>query len=341
MRARRVVWTSFTLIAAGAGLVLLAACASMDKERIEAELMELDGKALVRDAGVRTVVGELDVDGEPRQVEMRYLRVDLPGSSSEPAPPLVLVHGTPGSLFDWELLLGELEQRELERPLTVLALDLVGHGITREKAPPYSFELGARWIEAFLAALDLERVTLVGHSYGGEMVWRAALNAPRRIGAVVLVDSAGHARPEGGFLPEEEAMRENPFARIGYLLNSEKRIERALAPHYADGVPAERVREVYLLCKNADNWRAMVDLARDENGTRQGELGQLSQPTLLVWGENDLAYPVERVAQRFERELPDARLVVIGNTGHYPHEERAAEVAAALIRFIEELPAER
>ena len=84
------------------------------------------------------------------------------------------------------------------------------------------------------------------------------------------------------------------------------------------------------------NWRAMVALCRDENGNRQSDLGQVGQPTLLLWGAEDIAYPVDRFAKAFEEAIPDARLAVIEGAGHYPFEERPAETAAALLAFLEE-----
>lgn len=319
------------LLASGLGLV---ACTSMDKQQLEGELLALEGKEWLRERGLLSLEARVDLGSGPYPARFTYQRFDLPGSASEPGEPIVLVHGTPGSLLDWAALLGELGARGLDRPRPVYTLDLIGHGITRTEAPPYTFASGARWIAAFLEALDLHAVVLVGHSYGGEMVWRTALEQPERVGRVVLIDSAGFERPPGGFLPEEQAMRSNPFARWGYVLNSRSRIRRALSPHYLDGVSDARVDEVYFLCANRDNWRAMVDLARDENGERQADLGRLGQPTLLVWGAEDLAYPVEGVARRFERTIPTSRLVVIEGTGHYPHEERPRAVAGALVEFL-------
>lgn len=318
-------------LASGLGLV---ACSSMDKQRLEDRLLELEGKQALREHGLLVLESRADLGWGPIPARFTYQRFEPAGIAPEPGPPLVLVHGTPGSLLDWGALLGELLARGLDRPRPIYTLDLVGHGVTRSSAPPYTFASCARWIGAFLEALDLRDVVLVGHSYGGEMVWRTALEQPERVGRVVLIDSAGFERPPGGFLPEEQAMRSNPFARWGHVLNSRARIRRALAPHYLDGVSDARVEEVYLLCANRDNWRAMVDLARDENGERQDDLGRLAQPTLLVWGAQDLAYPVEDVARRFERTIPRAGLVVIEGTGHYPHEERPREVAAALVEFL-------
>ena len=130
-------------------------------------------------------------------------------------------------------------------------------------------------------------------------------------------------------------MRENSLAGWGWLLNSRSRIESALAPHFRE-VPPERVEEMFQICRNAHNWRAMVDLARDENGDRAAELPALLTPVLLLWGADDLAYPPATTAQRFASDLPDARLVVLPATGHYPQEERPERVVEELRRFFAE-----
>jgi pimeloyl-ACP methyl ester carboxylesterase len=102
-------------------------------------------------------------------------------------------------------------------------------------------------------------------------------------------------------------------------------------------IPPDRVEEFFLVCENAHNWKAMIDLARDENGERQDELGDIQAPTLVVWGADDIAYPLEVYGERFAREIPRAQLAVLPETGHYPHEERPAEVVRLLSGFFDSL----
>ena len=175
---------------------------------------------------------------------------------------------------------------------------------------------------------------MVGNSYGGEFCWRAALDRPDLIAKLVLIDSSGLSRAPEEFLPEEVKMREWGFAaRLGYLLNSESRVAFALDPHFDGNAPKERTREVFLCLENRGNWNATIDLARDENGGRSGELNALTQPTLLLFGEHDVAYPPGTFGAAFERRISDARLVVVKGAGHYPHETRPAEVAALIDAF--------
>jgi pimeloyl-ACP methyl ester carboxylesterase len=244
---------------------------------------------------------------------------------------VVLVHGTPHSLVTWTDVV--FAPGGLAESCDVLALDVVGHGATRTELASYTFERCARWVEGFLDALDLRAVTLVGNSYGGEFVWRAALNRPERVARIVLMSSSGFPRRDDEWLPEEVKMREMSLAKIGWLLNSRERVRFALQPHFQAPVEPERLEEVYLVCANRDNWHAMIDLARDENGLRSPELARLAQPALLLWGEKDVAYRPERFGQLFAETIPDARLVLVPNAGHYPQEEAPGFVAREIAAF--------
>ena len=77
----------------------------------------------------------------------------------------------------------------------------------------------------------------------------------------------------------------------------------------------------------------MVDLVRDENGTRESELGSIRVPTLVLFGANDIAYEPAHYARRFADDIPFARLALVEGAGHYPHEERTADFIAELERF--------
>lgn len=315
------------LVVCCAALAVLG-CRSMPKHELAERLLALDKNAPVRAAGLETLTAAATIAGERVPCEFTYHHAGERGR-----PVLVLVHGTPSSLFTWtELVHGDGSFNGLASDFDVYALDVVGHAATRTELDTYSFQACADWVSAFLDALALTDVTLAGQSYGGEFAWRAALDRPQRVARVVLMDSSGVPREDGEWLPEEVKLREWSVARYGWILNSRSRMLGALQPHFAEPVPAERLEEYYLPCCNASNWHAMVDLCRDENGARVEELAKLAQPVLLLWGARDFAYPHERFAQEFARRLPNARLELVP-AGHYPHEENPAEVARAIRAF--------
>jgi pimeloyl-ACP methyl ester carboxylesterase len=302
-------------------------CFSMSKNTLQQKLLALEKNAPLL-ARMQTLEHELELDGARIAAEYRFYRA---GASGPERPVVVLVHGTPHSLVTWSEVV--FEPGGLAESCDVLALDVVGHGTTRTALEDYTFERCARWVEGFLDALDLRDVTLVGNSYGGEFVWRAALNRPDRVARVVLMSSSGFERRDDEWLPEEIKMREMSLAKIGWMLNSRGRVLGALQPHFQTPVGPERVEEVYLVCSNRDNWHAMIDLARDENGTRSAELAGLRQPALLLWGEQDVAYRPERFGAAFAAAIPDARLELVPGAGHYPQEEQPALVARAIAAF--------
>lgn len=303
--------------------ILTTGCASLPKDEVEARLLALDRSPA-------TAIERVPVTyrGEAAEAIVSRTHAQTPGG----AIPIVFVHGTPGSLLG----VAPLVDAGLAARHEVVAIDVLGHGMTRATPPsPLTFQDAADWVVAVLDALALGPVCLVGHSYGGEFAWRAALDRPDLVDGLVLVDSSGLPRPPDAFLPEEVKMREWSVATYGWLLNSRDRMRGALEPH-VDVVEDAWLEELFVVCENADNWRAMVELCRDENGTRASELGDLTVPTRLIWGEEDIAYPAEEVGRAFEAAIPSARLVVIEGTGHYPTEERPREVVTAILSFLGE-----
>ncbi len=313
-------------------------CCSMNKTKIEERLLALPKNAPIKAGGLQSKTADVSIAGARVQAEYSWHHA---GSAGPGRPTIVLVHGTPSSFVTWsEVIYGRaLDARDgatfdgLARDADVYALQMLGAGSTKTEIPKYSFQACADWIGGFLDALDLKDVTLVGNSYGGEMVWRCALDKKDRVSRVVLMSSSGFARKDGEWLPEEVKMREMSLAKIGWLLSSRDKVRGALQPHFQTPVADQRVEEIYLVCANSDNWCCMIDLARDENGTRSGELSTMTQPALLMWGEKDIAYPTERFARLFEKSIRGSKLVIVPGSGHYPQEEQPAFVADRIRAF--------
>ena len=107
--------------------------------------------------------------------------------------PIVLIHGSMGSLHMWEGWVDRLKDRA-----RLISVDLPGHGLTgawpREE---YTIEAYADFIEVLADTLNLDRFALVGHSMGGAVAWTFAATRPDRVSQLILVDSAGIPRDGG------------------------------------------------------------------------------------------------------------------------------------------------
>jgi pimeloyl-ACP methyl ester carboxylesterase len=330
------VFVSVAAAAVAVGSLLgLGACSSLPKEDVETRLLALSKNHAIAQAGLRSTQVEVPLLGEPVSVRVTYLHVPAREASAARRP-IVLVHGTPSSLFTWsELLFGRGEFGGIAGERDVYAIEVIGHGVTRTETPPYSFQKCADFVAGAIDALAIGPVHLVGNSYGGEFCWRAALDRPDLISTLTLLDSSGYTRPDDGWMSEEVAMREMSLAPYGWLFNDAEKVRGALQPHFPDPVGDDQVQEIFTLCENADNWEAMVALARDENGTREDEIPGLSMPTLILWGADDIALPAATNAERFARDLPGAHVRILERCGHYPQETVPAVVARELLGFID------
>jgi pimeloyl-ACP methyl ester carboxylesterase len=329
--SKPVMLTLAPLLVLLAGAFVLTSCAGLSRDEVERRLAELpQGKAL-RDLGLR----EFTAAGVDGRAWFAARSADAPAD----APMFVLVHGTPATPQTWMPFVDG--SANLRAAGDVVLLEIPGHGAARAELEPGTFAQAGAFVAGALAALDLRDVVLVGHSYGGEFALHAALEAQDRLRGLVLIDSAGLPREREEFLPEEIAMREHPLAKFGIWLHDEERVQGALVPHFANAPRDEFATEAFLACARSSTWDAMVELARDENGTRASELPRVHIPVLLLWGERDLAYPPSKFASRFAADLPDAKLVVLDGVGHYPIEEARDRVAAELVAFARSAPPRR
>ncbi|MCW3031870.1 MAG: hypothetical protein QOK19_826 [Solirubrobacteraceae bacterium] len=109
-------------------------------------------------------------------VDVDSLRMHVALAGAEDAPPLLLVHGWPQNWWAWREVIGELAT-----DFRVIAPDLRGHGWTEAPEGGYEKEQLASDMLGLLDALGLERVSWVGHDWGGWTGFLAALRAPQRL----------------------------------------------------------------------------------------------------------------------------------------------------------------
>jgi 2-hydroxy-6-oxonona-2,4-dienedioate hydrolase len=256
----------------------------------------------------------IDVLGRPA----RYLEVS---PALERRPPLVLVHGFNAWADLWRPNLEGLSAGERR----VVAVDLPVHGGTSPPAAAADLSVPGfvRFLAALLEAIDLPRVDLVGHSFGGLLAARLALDHPARVRRLVLVSSAGLG--------------------LSVPLRTMVAFTRLMATAMVRGPDAERSRRYVLsyvcvgrpeldeanLALIGQGWRDPVRrralarlgfafLAREADLRR--DLGRIGAPTLLVWGDSDRLLPL-RLGRRAALALPGGRLVVFERCGHVPNLE--------------------
>lgn len=254
-------------------------------------------------------------------------------------PAVVFLHGLAGCWQNWlENIL------PLAADHRVIAIDFPGFGESPMPARAISVSGYARIVVELLDALGVERATIVGNSMGGFVGCELAIRFPRRVERLVLVAGAGlslrhmrHERKRGTRARIENLLffGLGRLARRTDLVVRSRRLRRALlllVVAHPERLPAPLVAEQAHGAGKPGFDDALEAMTAYPIRDR---LGEISCPTLIVWGEEDRLVPV-RDASEFEWLIPDARKVVYPDTGHMVMLERPSRFDADVRAFIEE-----
>ncbi|MFO1160065.1 MAG: alpha/beta hydrolase [Reyranellaceae bacterium] len=267
---------------------------------------------------------------ESRFIDVGGVNAHVRDQGKRDGIPVVLIHGSMGSLHMWEGWVRELGQKA-----RLISVDLPGHGLTgawpREE---YTIDAYADFIEVLVDTLDLDRFVLVGHSMGGAVAWTFAATRPDRVSQLVLVDAAGYPRTGEAPLPTRLA-RMAVIGDIGIYFKPERLVRRSLTEVYADPamVTPERVTRYAELQRFPGNREATVLRARTQEPLDPTPLKRMTVPTLLLWGGKDRWVPLAD-AYRFQGDIKGSKLVVFDTLGHNPMEEDPVGTAAAVAQFL-------
>ncbi len=192
---------------------------------------------------------------------------------------------------------------QLSQKYHVFTPDLPGFGKSEEPKENWTVGDYAAFVKEFAGKVGIQKVTLIGHSFGGRIILKLHENPselPFETERIVLIDSAG-IRPA-------DTLRKR-LRRLKYKVG-----RRFLEVFRKDRVETYRLRH-----SSADYKAASPRMREVLKNTVSEDLGhllpKLRAPTLLIWGRNDTATPLAD-GQRMEKEIPDAGLVVLEG-GHY------------------------
>jgi len=246
--------------------------------------------------------------------------------------PVLLIHGSgPGvsAWANWRLVMPKLAEK-----CRVIAPDMVGFGFT-ERPQNYTYSMD-HWVQHALGLLDalgLEKVDLVGNSFGGALSLALAIRQPQRVRRLVLMGSAGvhfELTPGldavWGYTPSFENMRKTMdlFAWDRTLVNdelAELRYRASIRPGFQESFaamfPAPRQRWV------------------DALASPEAAIRALPHETLIIHGREDRIIPLE-TSLKLSQWISRAQLHVFGRCGHWTQIEHADRFARLVSDFFAE-----
>lgn len=210
----------------------------------------------------------------------------------------------------------------LKHAFTLIAPDFPGFGRTPPPPTAWSVSDYAAWLVNLLDSLDIGRVHIIGHSFGGRVAIKLASEFPERVDKLVLTDSAG-IRPKRTL---KYWVQVRTFKLIRWISHTSVvpaflrawanvKVARSGSPDYQKA--SGTVRSSFVRIVNEDLRRYLF---------------RIQAPTLLVWGENDTDTLLAD-GRLMERLIPDAGLVIFEGAGHYAYLEHSARFCRIVETF--------
>ena len=257
-------------------------------------------------------------------------------------PAILLIHGIGDNSTTWNTVQAKLAQR-----FTVIAPDLLGHGRSDKPRADYSIAGYANGMRDLLSVLDIERVTIVGHSLGGGVAMQFAYQFPHLVERLILVAAGGVTKdvnvalrlaslPMGSealallrlplVLPAVElagrlAGRALGSTGVGRDLANVVRILHDLPEPTASAAFSRTLRAVV-------DWRGQMVTFLDRCYLTE------AIPVQIVWGTKDSVVPV-RHGWMAHAAMPGSRLEVFEGSGHFPFHDDPARFIDVIQRFID------
>lgn len=259
--------------------------------------------------------------------------------------PVCIAHsGGPGIGWDY------LRMPVLEQHATMVYIEPVGTGASGRLSDPRAYNLATytHFLHAVIEHLAVPEIALLGHSQGGFVAQRYALDHPERVASLILYDTSPVTDEDfwSGAVAEMERFAKRHVAEhpevATYVAGLTARLDRltddgatavlrSIAPAYFfdywgredEFDPARRTLRMYAAPARGEGPPFDV---RDE-------LSALSAPTLVLVGDADFICG-PRWARMMHEAIPGARLVVLPDTGHLGHVESPERFAAAVAGFV-------
>ncbi|MFI8232594.1 alpha/beta fold hydrolase [Streptomyces sp. NPDC085900] len=243
-------------------------------------------------------------------------------------PALVLLHGSASSLQHFDDVAALLSERfEVIRP------DLPGAGLTGPRADrDYRIPTYATAVATFLQTLGVSRYAVAGNSLGGNIAWNLALDHPKRLSGLVLVNATGYPEKE---MPAGMRLTRNPLLRpLLRRVMPRAAIARSLRSSVGPRstiVDDAMVERAHQLMSRQGNRTAFIDFCNTEQPDRSAQIGRVAVPTLVLRSAGI-------GGQHFARDIPGAQEHVHPHGGHLLPEEEPQWVADAIAKFLGSSP---
>jgi 2-hydroxy-6-oxonona-2,4-dienedioate hydrolase len=245
--------------------------------------------------------------------------------------PLILLHGTGGHLEAYARNFAPLSER-----FRVIAYDMTGHGYTDKPDRPYTVDVHSEHLLALMDSLGIERAHLSGESLGAWVAAWTAAQHPERVSKLVL-NTPGNIKDKIGVMEGIKASSLRAV-REASLETVRRRVEWLF---YDKSLVTEELVRIRLAIYSQPGFlRAMENIVvlqdpevRSRYSWKQEWVGRIEAETLLLWTSHDPTGGLDE-GELLNGWLPNSRMQVIQNAGHWPQWEKPEEFHRAHLEFL-------
>lgn len=212
----------------------------------------------------------------------------------------------------------------LAQKYRVIAPDMPGFGESEEPNEPWCVDDYVDFILEFLKDMELKKLTLIGHSFGGRVIIKlCARELPFSVEKVILIDAAG-VKPETS---PEQKLKQAVYNKTKWVFSTA--FVKKVCPNLLDDLRKRSGSADY----NAASDTMKKTLVNVVNEDLCDLMPCVKCPTLLIWGRLDTATPLSD-GQTMEKLMPESALVVLENAGHFSFIDQSAQFMRILASFM-------
>ena len=262
-------------------------------------------------------------------------------------PLVVLLHGFPEFWYSWRYQIPFLA----EHGFTVVAPDLRGYNDTDKPRRGYDVATLLRDIEGLIKGLGQERAIIAGHDWGGALAWAFAIYYPHMTSRLIVMN-APHPQAmlrefrtlkqlrkswyifafQMPWLPEALLLR-NHASEVGRMLKGAA-LQKAAFPPEVTAIYQEAMSKPGAMAAGLNYYRQLfrrppVSIIRNNR-----EAAHISAPTLLIWGEHDIALGIE-LTQGLEQWVEQIEVKRLPDSGHWVQQEQPGKVNQLMLDFLQ------
>lgn len=243
---------------------------------------------------------------------------------------LLFLNGLTQSADNWGLVTPYFKQG-----YRLLLMDFIFQGRSEKTGESRNFDQHARDVRTVMAACGIERLVVVGISYGSLVAQHFTLLFPECVSGLILISTFAHKTP---YYEAIELSWWRALETGGYNLMLDIMLPSVLSENYFASplIPINKMKNARTEAnQNSAAIFNLMKATRDRPDYRK-QLNKIKTPCLIIQGEKDFLLPVH-LAEEVNKNISGSRLIVIARAGHTLNLEHVPEVSSAMLEFLKQI----